>query len=108
MKSLFLFIVMMAGASFMVQAQNTSQKKTVVKSIQEDSTTLFKIIPGEIPRPIVDSLQRKNYQLGDVFTAHRNGTSTMYVVEIAHELVRETFWFDPRGHQIRPSAKKIN
>jgi hypothetical protein len=99
MKYFFVLIAMIAACT--VQAQSKPL-------LQEDSIVLFKIIPGEIPQPIVDTLQQKNFQLGDVYTAHRNGNSTMYVVEISHELVRETFWFDPKGHQLRQSAKKVN
>ena len=99
-------MIMMTHA---LKAQNTTTKSHKAgKPIQEDSTVLFKIIPAEIPQPILDSLQIRRFQMGDVHTAHRNGTRTMYVIEISHELVREIFWFDPKGHQLRISTKKIN
>jgi len=98
----------MFALAYTSYAQDTISNKEALQPVKEDSTTLYKIIPAEIPRPILDSLVKRNFQMGDVFTAHRNGPRSMYVIEIAHELVRETFWFDPKGYQLRPSAKKIN
>ena len=93
---------------YSIQAQDPSKSKEAPKFIQEDSTTLYKIIPAEIPQSIIDSLQTKRFDMGDVYTVHRNGARTMFVVVIAHELVRETFWFDPKGHQLRISSKRTN
>jgi len=90
-------------AAFFVQAQN---KAVHSKALTGDSTQLHKIIPGEIPQPILDSLQKMNFTIADVYTAHRNGRQTVYVIEIAHDLVRDVFWFDPRGRKLRPKAEK--
>lgn len=108
MKQIVLIVVFVFLFVAAALAQGTDQNKVKIEPLREDSTVMHKIIPAEIPKPILDSLLRRNYQIGDVFTAHRNGTNTVYVVEIAHDLVRETFWFNPKGVMLRPSARKIH
>lgn len=106
MKIITLIFVLIAGYS------HAQTKRTILKptnSASEDSTLFHKIIPAEIPQPILDSLQQiKHFGIQDVHTAHRNGTNTVYVIEVAHDIVREVFWFDPNGHQVRQSARKGN
>ena len=89
---------------------NAQTKTTVLKSspISEDSTQLHKIIPAEIPQPILDSLQKRNFGIQDVSTAHRNESSTVYVIEVTHDIVKDVFWFNPRGRMLRPVARKGN
>jgi hypothetical protein len=97
---------------FVALLSNAQRKRTILKPVNplsEDSTQFHKIIPAEIPQPILDSLQEiKHFGIQDVYTAHRNGNNTVYVIEIAHDIVRDVFWFDPRGRQLRPSARKGN
>ncbi len=77
-------------------------------TVSEDSTQLHKIIPAEIPQSILDSLQKRNFGIQDISSAHRNGAKTAYVVEVTHDLVKDVYWFSPRGHMLRPSARKGN
>ncbi len=95
---------------FIALLSNAQAKRTILKpanSLSEDSTQFHKIIPAEIPQPILDSLQKtKHFGIQDVHTAHRNGNNTVYIIEIAHDIVRDVFWFDSRGHQLRPGATK--
>lgn len=98
---------------FSLTVWNTyAQRRTILKPqsrVPEDSTLFHKIIPAEIPLPILDSLQQIwHFNMQDVTTAHRNATNTVYVIEIAHDIVKDVFWFDPKGHQLRPSARKGN
>jgi hypothetical protein len=105
-------MIALTFALFIYCFSTYAQKRTILKPqsrVSEDSTLLHKIIPAEIPQPILDSLQTIwHFNMQDVTTAHRNGTSTVYVIEIAHDIVKDVFWFDPRGHQLRPGARKGN
>lgn len=103
-------IVMLSAALVLVVfLTNAQAKRTILKPanpVSEDTTQYHKIIPAEIPQPILDSLQTRNFGMQDVYTAHRNGNNTVYVIEIAHDIVREVFWFNAQGRQLRPSARK--
>jgi hypothetical protein len=104
-------MVLLSGVLVMAMAGHAQTKTTLLKPenpVSEDSTQFHKIIPAEIPQPILDSLQKRNFGIQDVFTAYRNGRKTVYVVEIAHSLVKDVFWFDPRGRQLRPNTEKGN
>ena len=97
---------------FVSLLSNAQTKRTILKPanpVSEDSTQFHKIIPAEIPQLILDSLQKtKHFGIQDVHTAHRNGDNTVYVIEIAHDIVRDVFWFNPQGRQLRPSTRKRN
>lgn len=102
--------ILLASVLLMIALGTSAQTRTTVlkpaSALSEDSTAMHKIIPAEIPQPILDSLQKRNFGMQDVSNAHRNGGKTVYVVEISHDLVKEVFWFDPRGHKLRPNATK--
>jgi hypothetical protein len=108
MKTILLAFVLLVTALNVSAQTKKSTVLTPPNALSEDSTQLHKIIPAEIPQPILDSLLKRNFGIPDVFTAHRNGSKTVYVIEIAHDLVREIFWFDPRGHRLRPNGEKGN
>ena len=107
MKIVLLSVVLV----FVALLSSAQTKRTILKpgnSLSEDSTQFHKIIPAELPQPILDSLQTRNFGMQDVYAAHRNGSNTVYVIEIAHDIVRDVFWFNPQGRQLRPSARKGN
>jgi len=108
MKLVLLSVVLV----FIALLSNAQTKRTILKPadpFSEDSTQFHKIIPAEIPQPILDSLQKiKHFGIQDVYSAHRNGDNTVYVIEIAHDIVRDVFWFNPQGRQLRQSARKGN